>query len=65
MKKKWSGLAQYIAITRKGYRDKKWFEKGVEQHPVLHWTKDVMMKEDACGIRSGCCSTPKINQLER
>jgi hypothetical protein len=27
LQKKWSGLTQYIAITRKGYRDKKWFEK--------------------------------------
>jgi len=24
---------------------------GVEQHPVLHWTKDVIMKKDECGIR--------------
>ncbi len=27
IQKKWRGLTQYIAITRKGYRDKKWFEK--------------------------------------
>lgn len=72
MKKKWSVLAQYIAITRKGYRDKKWFEnttfyitntdlsgyrlsKIIRGHRkienALHWTKDVTMKEDECGIR--------------
>ena len=27
MKKKWKGLTQYVAITRTGYRNKKWFEK--------------------------------------
>jgi predicted transposase YbfD/YdcC len=72
MQKKWSGLTQYIAITRKGYRDKKWFEKTtyyitntdfsayrlgktIRGHRkienTLHWTKDVIMKEDECGIR--------------
>jgi predicted transposase YbfD/YdcC len=72
MKKKWSGLTQYIAITRKGCRDKKWFEKTtyyitntnlspyrlgkiIRGHRkienTLHWTKDVIMKEDECRIR--------------
>ena len=75
MKNKWKGLMQYVAITRTGYRDKKWFEKTtfyitntnlssyrlsniIRGHRkienALHWTKDVMMKEDECGIRSGC-----------
>jgi len=72
LQKNWGKLTQYIAITRKGYRDKKWFErttyyitntdlsayrlgKTIRGHRkienTLHWTKDVIMKEDECGIR--------------
>ena len=27
MQKNWAGLSQYIAVTRKGYCDNKWFKK--------------------------------------